>query len=231
LGITGKGDFLMADSKICARCKQTKPVDSFARDKNRKDGLWPYCRQCCSEYKKARYAQDKESQAERRWAYREANRQREADRARRWYQENHERARIRAKEWRSNNKEHESVKKRAWYEKNKTEVKDRVRRNRLANPELDRAHTEKKRARKRNAPGSFTPADIQGILRTQNSLCAYCGRNIADCYTVDHIIPLARGGSNWPSNLQLLCRSCNASKGARTHDEYLKYLMATRDHL
>ena len=32
---------------------------------------------------------------------------------------------------------------------------------------------------------------------------------------IDHIFPRSRGGQNDPSNLQLLCYSCNLSKGAR----------------
>ena len=31
---------------------------------------------------------------------------------------------------------------------------------------------------------------------------------------IDHIIPRSRGGQNDPSNLRLLCYSCNSSKGA-----------------
>jgi 5-methylcytosine-specific restriction endonuclease McrA len=40
--------------------------------------------------------------------------------------------------------------------------------------------------------------------------------------TIDHKLPLSRGGSNYPDNLQLLCKSCNDSKSARTMDEWLQ---------
>lgn len=32
---------------------------------------------------------------------------------------------------------------------------------------------------------------------------------------VDHIVPVARGGANDPSNYQALCARCNKSKGAK----------------
>lgn len=44
-------------------------------------------------------------------------------------------------------------------------------------------------------------------------ICAECGRE--HDLSIDHIIPQSRGGSDHPDNLQVLCRPCNASKGAR----------------
>ncbi len=45
--------------------------------------------------------------------------------------------------------------------------------------------------------------------------CAYCIKPLDD-YTVEieHVIPIAKGGSGWTSNLVPACRSCNAKKHA-----------------
>jgi hypothetical protein len=42
-----------------------------------------------------------------------------------------------------------------------------------------------------------------------------CPCGAVDRLTVDHVVPLARGGTNDPTNLQVLCLSCNTRKGAR----------------
>lgn len=43
--------------------------------------------------------------------------------------------------------------------------------------------------------------------------CRLC--KSTDHITIDHIIPIANGGINTLSNLQILCKSCNSRKGAR----------------
>ena len=50
-------------------------------------------------------------------------------------------------------------------------------------------------------------------VENMKKICNRCG-NISDL-TIDHIVPLSKGGTNETSNLQILCRRCNASKGAR----------------
>lgn len=54
------------------------------------------------------------------------------------------------------------------------------------------------------------------LLRRDQGLCCYCGR-IAD--TVDHLLPVSRGGvSSW-MNTVAACRPCNSKKKNRTPAE------------
>lgn len=48
-------------------------------------------------------------------------------------------------------------------------------------------------------------------------ICGVCGsgRSKENPLTTDHIIPLSKGGTNNPDNLQVLCRRCNSKKGNR----------------
>jgi 5-methylcytosine-specific restriction endonuclease McrA len=51
-------------------------------------------------------------------------------------------------------------------------------------------------------------------MRRHGEFCDSCGRGPlpGDPLQVDHIVPRAKGGSNEPSNLQVLHRSENAAK-------------------
>ena len=67
---------------------------------------------------------------------------------------------------------------------------------------------------------SFTFDDVERLLEQQSYRCNGCGVDLLRSYHVDHIIPLIRGGSNWPDNLQILCHRCNCSKGTLTMEEW-----------
>lgn len=49
------------------------------------------------------------------------------------------------------------------------------------------------------------------VYERDNNKCIQCGST--DNLTIDHIIPLVKGGSNNIKNLQTLCWSCNHKKG------------------
>lgn len=50
--------------------------------------------------------------------------------------------------------------------------------------------------------------------------CCYCGKSDVKL-TIDHIVPISRGGTNSLNNIALACGHCNSSKGNKTLDEWL----------
>lgn len=73
-----------------------------------------------------------------------------------------------------------------------------------------RMHNLKRRAVEKNADGTFSWAEWEQIVRDFNGKCAHCRKETK--LTIDHKIPLSKGGSNFITNIQPLCRSCNSKK-------------------
>lgn len=93
----------------------------------------------------------------------------------------------------------------------------------LQNKAAFKAISNGRRALMRNAEGSFTSDDVHRMFVSQTGLCTGCYADlIKTTYHVDHIMPLSKGGSNWPDNLQLLCPTCNREKSARLPEEWEK---------
>lgn len=64
-----------------------------------------------------------------------------------------------------------------------------------------------------------TAAEIQNLKDTQK-ICWYCGS--PDRLTVDHFIPLKRGGAHAIENLVMACKSCNSRKAAMLPETFAK---------
>ena len=81
-------------------------------------------------------------------------------------------------------------------------------------PEEHRAYTLNRQARKAGNGGGHTGEDVRAQLERQGGRCFYCRKKV-DAYHEDHVIPLAKGGSNGPENLVIACPTCNLRKGAK----------------
>jgi len=82
---------------------------------------------------------------------------------------------------------------------------------------------QRRRARLKGSEGSYSAQEWSELVG-QFSRCPRCLRaweaippppSGGTVITVDHIVPISRGGSNSIENIQPLCYSCNSSKGAK----------------
>lgn len=130
----------------------------------------------------------------------------------RFYAENQDRERARSREYAWENKEA----RRSYRNQNIEKSRGYVIAWAKAHPDKKRAVENRRRARKCKAGGTYTAADVAEIFEDQRGRCAYCPTVLTRKNRhIDHIQPIAMGGANDRSNLQLLCQPCNSSKGAR----------------
>lgn len=69
-------------------------------------------------------------------------------------------------------------------------------------------------------PSTLTEAEWTAIYASFRGRCAYCEE--AKARTIDHVIPLSRGGAHCADNVVPACRPCNSRKGARPLHEMLE---------
>lgn len=91
-------------------------------------------------------------------------------------------------------------------------------------PGASLAKANRRRARQAGAQMSAGPVvrlAYDHIKNTHGLRCYWCSKPVPiRARHVDHIIPLARGGSHTPSNLCCSCSSCNLAKGAKLPEEF-----------
>jgi 5-methylcytosine-specific restriction endonuclease McrA len=76
-----------------------------------------------------------------------------------------------------------------------------------------RAGKARRRALENNVDGSFTKEELILKFKECGDACVHCGTE--EKLSVDHIVPLKLGGTNYIENIQPLCTPCNSRKGAR----------------
>lgn len=104
-----------------------------------------------------------------------------------------------------------------WGRKNKDKRKTAKNKWRAKNKELTNFLTRRYIYRKKNAIGRHSLEEIKWLY-DKFPTCPYCNTNKSN--TIDHIIPLSRGGTNVLSNLIAVCVNCNSKKGSKTLSEW-----------
>ena len=154
------------------------------------------CVECARAYERKRYSKMSQEELARRYAYAAEYRK---------DPENRRIAAERTKKWVSENREYV----REWHRRYRKENREKV-----------YAWIRSRRAIKNNAPGHHTADDVLAIGERQRWRCAWCGIRCAEDYHVDHVTPLAKGGTNWPDNLCIACPTCNMSKKDKMPHEF-----------
>lgn len=137
-------------------------------------------------------------------------------------EKNRKRIAARMKEWKKKNKIRHRQLNKISRERNIEKARERAKTYIQNNPSIIRVCSQNRRAREKKADGKFTKKDIELLGFLQKWKCNNCKKHIKEKYHVDHIMPIVLGGSNWPSNLQLLCVKCNMTKHAKDPFEWAR---------
>jgi 5-methylcytosine-specific restriction endonuclease McrA len=119
-----------------------------------------------------------------------------------------------AREWAKANPEKVRARCREIARRNKHKYKERLRNWRKTNPEAARLQnricSSRRRARLRQVPATLTQQEWLEILEQYGHRCLKCGTT--ERLTIDHVIPISKGGSHTKDNVQPLCQHCNYTK-------------------
>ena len=226
--------------KVCANpaCREWKPLSEFHRWRSRGmplgDGYKAKCKACLNADDRRRRTAAPEKYREAARAYREANRERvrAVQRAHRQshperyaaalkaYRETHrDEINAIARERRTANIEHYRAIGRASLARHREKRNAASRAYAKARPAWRAAKVRARRARKYQAEGSHTEAEWEALKAQYDYTCLRCGKCEPEItLTRDHVIPITKGGSDWITNIQPLCHSCNSAKNAQSID-------------
>lgn len=194
-------------TKRCSKCGEYKLLREFPKASREKSGYQSACKSC----RKALY---QSSQMKKRMLRYAADPQ--------WLEKQKASAKASHQKYRNRY----SAKQRDRYradESVRRAAVERAEKWRLENPDSVKVYFAKKRSKEVAAKGGFTRDDVKRLLEKQRFKCVYCGGDISGgLHTIEHVIPLSRGGSNGLENIALACRSCNARKGDKLVTEFFE---------
>lgn len=196
--------------KQCCRCGSLKLITEFSRDRHNRSGWTASCKVC---------------------RYRGISRERWRIYAREFYSRHTERENERYKKWASRNVEHRKKYKKAYYDLHAAEAREysRIRyhanlerakqqfrkwvaKNRAYRRLCERTYKATRAFRRKISGGKASRQGIQARIDLWGGLCWICRK---PANALDHVKPIAKGGSNWPANLRPICTSCNSRKSDR----------------
>lgn len=220
-------------TKVCSQCKVCKPTSEFHKRNSKKVGLCARCKACVSLYTSRRYEEKKEAIKASAIAWYAANKAKMKAAKAAYCAANAEVVAEKKAAWRAANRDRVRAAKLAWgkahpdsyvnyYQKNK----DRLRASRAvwrgANRDRTQEYRSNRRARKTATAGELSKGLSDKLFLLQKGYCPCCREPLGEDFHLDHIVPLALGGSNTDDNMQLLRATCNLRKRAKHPIDYMQ---------
>jgi 5-methylcytosine-specific restriction endonuclease McrA len=224
--------------KVCTKCDQVLSLESFRKNRSRKDGLSDWCKTCLAEVNRAYYLRDVEGNRQKRREYHVRNRDKTLAAFKRYRKQNPEKIKAqnrtkylansesikdRARSWLQQNKRRAYLKHRLYKEQHREHLNACARKRAKARPEARRAAQKKNKAKRAQAPGTCSAEQWLAKIEYHGWRCLYCKTTLTSATMhMEHRKPLSREGSHWPANLAPSCIRCNLSKNNKTEAEFLK---------
>lgn len=208
-------------SKECTRCKTIKPLESFSINRRDKSGRQPKCKDCNAKYAAENSEREKQRAHDHYWkdheytlVHRKELRQRpearakKAEQDKKYYEENKEKIQNRYRTWSRSNRDSLNEYHRNWYQENIEHARI-----------LNRAKGHRRRLNcLRNGNNTLTSDQVREIIESSTQ-CYYCLKNCEEL-SLDHVVPISRGGQNCIENIVSCCKSCNSSKNDKLLHEW-----------
>lgn len=199
-------------TKRCSKCGEEFPdtLEYFYKNQHK---LRPDCKECCK--KEMAIYRDR---PENRKRARERERQRRSDNPQK-VQDGVLRSRAKKPEkYRAMNLQ--------WRKNNIEKARAISRASRKRNPQAGKVGHHRYQAKKRALPNTLTKEEWLSCLSYFDNCCAVCGKppGLWHKITLDHWIPLDKGGATSVDNVVPLCwgvEGCNNSKGNREPEKWL----------
>ena len=193
--------------KTCTKCKVVKPFTEFWKEKLGRYGLMSQCKLCRNAVNAAYYAENSGKNRARSEEWRKSNPEKVRENRVSWRSANIEKVRADGAAYRARNQEKNKARCAKWY---------------MENPEKKRIYDHNRRARKKNNGGKLSSDLTSRLYKLQRGKCPCCNLPLCENYHLDHIMPLALGGTNIDNNMQLLRQHCNNQKAAKHPIEFMQ---------
>lgn len=223
--------------KTCTKCKTLKSIAEFSKTKRSKDGLHSQCKTCFKDYLSNWAKNNQEKIKQKRDEWRSKNKEKERLSQQQYARKNEDKIKEYQKKWRIENAEKLKKDKANWRVANSKEIKRKRAEKYAANAEkmreekrkyyAENSESFKIRAHNRRVKIIESGDKLsQGLsiklFKLQKGKCACCGLPLGDDYHMDHIMPLALGGTNTDNNIQLLRAACNKQKHAKHPIDFMQ---------